>query len=201
LFSEANRGDLQRYLDSHNDTINEPLRLKWCLQAAEAITYIHTKNVIHSDLRPENFLLHASNDNDDPDLFLCDFGGSYCKIDDNNIIDGEHLPDPGFFDPNCDWSSTKDTDIFALGSVFYFIMTGHWPYKSPGPFLSVQESDEYDEKVEDLFKEKKYPCVEGLEGGDIMSDCWNGKIRDAGVIVARCEALIQMEKQKRGECV
>jgi len=65
----------------------------------------------------------------------------------------------------------------------------------------VQESDEYDEKVEDLFKEKKYPSVEGLEGGDIMSDCWNGKIRDAGVIVARYAALIQIKKQKREECV
>jgi len=200
LFSEANRGDLQRYLDNQDDTINGPLRLKWCLQAAEAITYIHTKNVIHSDLRPENFLLHSSINNDDPDILLCDFGGSYCKIGDK-IIDGEHLPDPGFFDPNCDWSSTKDTDIFALGSVFYVIMTGHWPYKSPGPFLSVQESDEYDEKVEDLFMKREYPSVEHLVGGDVMSDCWDGKIRDAEVIVARYGALIHMKEQKREECV
>jgi len=76
-------------------------------------------------------------------------------------------------------------------------MTGHWPYKSPGPFLSVQESDEYDEKVEDLFMEREYPPVKHLVGGDIMSDCWNGKIRDAGVIVARYKTLIQTKENER----
>lgn len=203
LFAEANRGDLQRYLDKQNKNIDEALRLRWCLQAAQAITYIHSKSVIHSDLRPENFLLHAPNDNgndDNPDLLLCDFGGSYCEIE-GKVIDGGNLPDAGFFDPNCEWVSNKDVDIFALGSVLYVIMTGHWPYKSPGPFASVQEADEYDEKVDALFMKREYPSVDGLQGGDIISDCWTKKIRDAGVIVARYDALIQMRNQERArEC-
>ncbi|CAD0042947.1 unnamed protein product, partial [Aureobasidium pullulans] len=78
LFTEANCGDLQRYLDSNNGLIRDIFRLKWRLQAADAIAYLHSKGVIHSDLRPENFLLHIYNDNDGPELLLSDFGGSYC---------------------------------------------------------------------------------------------------------------------------
>jgi serine/threonine protein kinase len=193
LFTEANHGDLQRYLDNHSEDISESLRLKWCLKAAEAIAYIHSKGVIHSDLRPENFLLHVRDDGLSPELLLCDFGGSYCKIGDK-VIDGGHLPDTGFFNPNSEWASNRETDIFALGSIFYIIMTGHWPYKSPGPFVDVEEWEEYDEKVNELFMNTEFPPVGNLVGGDIILDCWTEKIRDAGVIVARYEALLQTMK-------
>ncbi|KAI5199478.1 hypothetical protein AUEXF2481DRAFT_34850 [Aureobasidium subglaciale EXF-2481] len=62
LFTEANCADLQRYLNTHNQLISGDLRLKWRLQAAEAIAHIHSKDVIHSDPRPENCLLHSYND-------------------------------------------------------------------------------------------------------------------------------------------
>jgi serine/threonine protein kinase len=169
---------LQQYLDTHNDTISEDLRLTWCFQAAEAITYIHSKAIIHSDLRPENLLHHTREDESTPELLLCDFGGSYCKIGDK-VIDGGHLPDTGFFNPNSKWVSDRDTDIFALGSVFYTVMTGHWPYKSPGPFVDVEEWDEYDEKVNELFMNREFPPVGNLVGGDITLDCWTETIRDA----------------------
>jgi serine/threonine protein kinase len=193
LFTEANHGDLQRYLDNHNEDISESLRLKWCMQAAEAIAYIHSKSVIHSDLRPENYLLHVRDDGVSPELLLCDFGGSCYKIGDK-VIDGGHLPDTGFFNPNSEWVSNEDTDTFALGSVFYTIMTGHWPHKPPGLFVDVEEWEEYDEKVNELFMKREFPSVENLVGGDIILDCWTEKIRDAGVAVARYEDLLQMEK-------
>ncbi|KAJ5476614.1 hypothetical protein N7475_002343 [Penicillium sp. IBT 31633x] len=47
--------------------------------------------------------------------------------------------------------STEAVDIFSLGSVFYTVMTGHWPYKSPGRFRSVAEKNEYEDRVESLF--------------------------------------------------
>ena len=47
------------------------------------------EGVIHSDLRPENFLVDASTPTSF-DLWLCDFGESVCKELD---IDGGSLPD------------------------------------------------------------------------------------------------------------
>lgn len=125
---------MQDYIDQHNDEICLSLRLKWCSQAAKAIRLIHRKGVIHSDLRPEDFLLHA-HQVDSPSLQLCDFGGSVC-----DAIDGGHLSDSGFSNPQKPWESTEATDIFSLGSVFYTIMTGHWPYRSPGRFDSVEHN-------------------------------------------------------------
>ncbi len=176
LFAEANSGNLQEYLDSHNDTIDDRLRLKWRTQVTEAIRYLHLKGVIHSDLRPANCLLHTDGSGI-LNLYLSDFGGSTC-----GDIDGGHLPDSGFFDPRKPWESTEQTDIFSLGSVFYTIMTGHWPYKAPGLFESVDEKVRYEERVDALFSLGKFPTVEGLAGGVIIYGCWTGRYKDVGAM-------------------
>ncbi|KAB8259939.1 kinase-like domain-containing protein [Aspergillus pseudonomiae] len=177
LFGEASDGDLQTYIDQYHDNIDECLRLKWCIQAAEAVHYIHQKGVIHSDLRPDNFLLH-SDSNYRLDLLLCDFGGSTC-----GDIDGGHLPDSGFFNPCWPWVSTEAVDIFSLGSIFYTIMTGHWPYRSPGPFKSLEEKIDYGEMVDGLFASRTYPPVDGLLGGAVIQGCWTERYSDAGALI------------------
>ncbi|OBT69715.1 hypothetical protein VE03_00872 [Pseudogymnoascus sp. 23342-1-I1] len=163
LFAEANRGNLQTYLDAYNDE----------------------KNVIHSDQRPENYLVH-SDDNGTLNVYPTDFGGSTC-----GDIDGGHLPDAGFFNPRSAWVSTVDTDIFSLGSVFYTIMTGHWPYKSPGPFESVEEKCNYEETVDALFSEGKFPAVNGLVGGAIIQGCWTEQYKDAETLLRDQELLVE----------
>ena len=177
MFAEASDGNLQAYIDQHNDTIDLSLRLKWRSQAAEAIQYIHQKAVIHSDLRPENFLLHTDSGNK-LDLLLCDFGGST-----SGVIHGGHLPDSCFSNPCKPWVSMEATDIFSLGSVFYTIMTGHWPYKSPGPFNSVEEMRNYEDLVDALFSSRKYPSVDGLIGGVVIQGCWTERYSDVGALI------------------
>ncbi|KAJ5087750.1 hypothetical protein N7456_011366 [Penicillium angulare] len=190
LFEEAtgSHGNLQTYIDQHqhHHDITLTLRLEWCLQAAEAIQYIHRKDVIHSDLRPENFLLH-SDSKENLNLVLCDFGGS--KSDELEI-DTEHLPDSGFFNPAWPWVPTKAVDIFSLGSVFYTIMTGHWPYKSPGPFESSKEKYEYEEMVDDIFSRQKFPPVDELYCGSITQGCWTERYSDVSVLVQDLACLL-----------
>jgi len=142
--------------------------------------------VIHSDLRPENYLLHQ-NSTGSLDVYLCDFGGSTC-----GDIDGGHLPDSGFSDPTDPWVSTPVTDIFSLGSVFYTIMTGHWPYKSPGPFKTVEEKRNYEERVDGFFRRRVWPNVEGLTGGNIMIGCWRKEYNTVEAILRaqKAELLI-----------
>jgi hypothetical protein len=87
-------------------------------------------------------------------------------------IDGGSLPDAGFFDPNSPWESTTDSDIFSLGSVLYAIVTGHWPYREPGPFKSVDDMEHYRQRVDNLFGRGEFPNVKGLYGGKIIMGCW-----------------------------
>lgn len=76
LFAEASHGNLQNYMDKNNDSIYLSTRKKWCRQVTEAIECLHGKDVIHSDLRPENCLLHKSHTS--LDILLADFGDSMC---------------------------------------------------------------------------------------------------------------------------
>jgi serine/threonine protein kinase len=143
LLAEAKGGgSLQAYLDQHVGKTSLQLRSKWCSQAAEAVCFLHQKSVIHSGLRVENYLLH------DQGLLLCDFGGST-----SGNIDGGHLPDSGLFNPNKLWVSTEATDIFSLGSIFYTIMTDHWPYCH---------------KVDGLFSLNKFPSTDQIVGGEVI---------------------------------
>ncbi|KIW44397.1 uncharacterized protein PV06_02870 [Exophiala oligosperma] len=177
LFLEASHGDLQHYIDQNNDKIDIPMRKKWCLQATEAIQYIHSKGVIHSDLRPENYLVHRSLNS--LDLQLCDFGGSMCR---DLGVDGRGLPDPPFW--NLSWESTVGTDIFSLGSIFYTIMTGLWPYKTS--HLTKEEEEDkwqFEDRVIALLERGIYPDVGGIIGGTIMMQCWKKQYHNADDIL------------------
>lgn len=59
-----NHGNLKSYLDDYNDTIDMTTRIRWRTQAAGATRYIHERGVIHSDQRPENYLVHSEDDDD-----------------------------------------------------------------------------------------------------------------------------------------
>ncbi|KAH7235105.1 hypothetical protein MRS44_009445 [Fusarium solani] len=187
LFVEASPGSLQSFLDDPNRDISLSVRKSLFRQATEAIAYIHSRDVIHSDLRPDNFLVHTIGSTDF-DLMLCDFGGSACE---EIGIPGENLPDDGFFDPNSGWTTTVTTDIFSLGSVLYTIVSGHWPYREPpcGLFTSREEVEEYESRVNGFFKEGIFPDTKGLYGGEIILGCWTGQYSSANDILRAVDAL------------
>ncbi len=175
---------MQQYLDDPSNIIDRQLRLKWCRQAVEAICYIHEKGVLHSDLRPANYLLDV-----DLSLRLCDFGGSTF-----GELDGGSFPDSGFCDPNDPWVSTIATDIFSLGSVMYTIMVGHWPHGSPGPFMNSETKRSYEEHVDRLFREGIWPDTAEIEGGDIIKGCWTKFFKTACAVLQSQEALHAYDK-------
>lgn len=98
-------------------------------------------------------------------------------------LDGKGLPDPPFWD--LVWDSTPGTDIFSLGSIFYTIMTGHWPYKSAQP-SDGEGKQEYEDRVIEMLKQGLYPDVEGVAGGTVMMGCWKKQYRTVeGILVAQ----------------
>ncbi|KAH9218053.1 kinase-like domain-containing protein, partial [Leptodontidium sp. 2 PMI_412] len=143
LLTEASNGNLQAYLDLNNATINNSLRWKWSVQVVEAVAYVHRQGVIHSDLRPENYLVQSS-----LDIWLCDFGGSRCDELGFNV---HHLPDDPFFDPRMLWESTPAVDIFSLGSIVYTLLTGYWPYRDSPPPVTVEDKLAYETHVNGMF--------------------------------------------------
>ncbi|KAF2742734.1 kinase-like protein [Sporormia fimetaria CBS 119925] len=169
-FERATKGDVRRYMESVPlDSISVHIRLKWATQAAEALAFIHSRGVIHSDIHPNNFIL-----DDALDLRLCDFSGSVY-----GELDGFAMESTGFCLPRPRDSLTPavKTDLFALGSTIYYFMNGHQPYDT----LS-------DEEVTARYSKGDFPEVDLIPHGQTILGCWKGDFdnaEDVLVVLAR----------------
>ena len=192
LLREASHGSLQAYLDKQDSPLDIDHAWRWCRQATEAIAYIHGHGVIHSDLRPDNFLIHESAPGT-LDVLLCDFGGATCS---ELGLDGNQLPDGPFYDPLQGTKSTPALDIFSLGSVLYTILTGHWPFRSEkGPFQSTEEMLDYETQIQNLHRVGKYADITGLKGGQIILGCWERRFENASDVLIALDAESPMQKK------
>jgi serine/threonine protein kinase len=117
ILDTAPNGDVQHYLYDHSDT---PLRIrvKWGLQTAEGIVYLHSKHVIWADCTPSNLLLTS-----DLDILLCDFGGSSISGLRPTVCAGA-----AYSLPRLEWSADANMDIFSFGSMLFEILTLRPPY-------------------------------------------------------------------------
>ncbi|KAF1360121.1 kinase-like protein [Lizonia empirigonia] len=193
--SKASHGNLQAFIDSNNATIDTLLRCKWSLQVVEAVVYAHECDVIHSDLKPENYLVHNTVDpgiGSPPsfDLWLCDFGGSKC---DKLKLDRGKLPDDPFFDPRKSWESTKATDIFSLGSIIYTILTGHWPYREGAPPVTPEDIAAYEKEVYNMFMAGQFPDVSKLIGGKVIMGCWDHQYLSSEDVLEALKSEIKLQ--------
>lgn len=99
--------------------------IDWLLEAAAAITYAHKAGVIHCDLKPANLLLSSC-----LQISVTDFGFAQVKTALSNqltFIAGT----PAFMAPeqvDRTWGEIgPQTDIYGLGAVLYFLLTGSPP--------------------------------------------------------------------------
>ncbi|CBX95210.1 hypothetical protein IAQ61_004037 [Plenodomus lingam] len=159
-FERAAKGDVRSYMSTVQlDSIPVHLRMKWSTQAAEAISFIHSRRVIHCDVHPNNFLV-----DDALDLRLCDFSGSVY-----GNLDGGGMESVRFFLPRDAMAApTIKSDLFALGSVIYYIMSGREPYDVLP-----------DEEVTARYSRGDFPGVDSMPYGQIILSCWRGDFDDA----------------------
>ena len=109
-------------------------------QAAAALDYAHAHHVIHRDLKPGNFLLHA-----DGRLVLSDFGiarimqESSDTIGSNLTATGVFLGTPEYMAPEMALGETIDqrADIYELGIVLFQMLSGTAPFKGNTPLAIV----------------------------------------------------------------
>jgi serine/threonine protein kinase len=169
-------GNLREYLRTNAADITLDQRLQWACDAAEALHLVHSYNVIHCDVKPQNFLLDSN-----LRLRIIDFSGS--------SIDGSYfsaLESARFCLPR-GWEvpSTVATDLFALGSTIYEIMTGTQPYAHCT-----------DEEVEALFMEGTFPPVDGIACGELIKRCWHSEVQSAEEIRLSIKTEVQKIKGK-----
>lgn len=87
--------------------------------------YLISKNIIHRDLKPANIMCFGNK------WKIADFGfARYCKSE--YILDKVHVGTPLYLAPES-LSMSKYSfkgDLFALGVIFYEMLTGETPWPS-----------------------------------------------------------------------
>ena len=163
------KGNLAVFLNS-SASISPDIQRQWTLQAASAVSALHTADVIHCDVTPRNFLLNGS-----LNLHIADFAGSSAAGSTKTIAAGVRFQPPGW-----GWHRPAKAadDIFALGSVMYFIMVREEPYSE------LLEAD-----VEKLFQAGTFPKVSHLICGAVIQGCWDGSFETAQEVVDSLTAL------------
>uniref|UniRef100_A0A8R1DZM7 Protein kinase domain-containing protein n=1 Tax=Caenorhabditis japonica TaxID=281687 RepID=A0A8R1DZM7_CAEJA len=116
-------GDLYETIRK-NSRIEEPDACIITLQVASALAYLHDRNVVHRDVKPENLLLV-----DKFSVKLCDFGLACHVLGPLYRICGT----PTYCAPEVLQMTGYSTkcDIWSLGVVLFVMLVGYAPFRAP----------------------------------------------------------------------
>lgn len=114
---------------SQKGSLTSDEAIEMILKIARTIEYAHSCGIIHRDLKPANILLDPSYEPK-----IVDFGLARLDKEGQNTPDltmpGEKLLSLGYSAPELELdASTSDgrADIYSLGAIFYFLLTGRNP--------------------------------------------------------------------------
>lgn len=188
----------------------EPQRvLKWLTQCSLGLAFMHSKNIMHRDLKPQNLFL-TEND----DLKLGDFGISKeIKTADkltNTFCGTRYYMPPEIY--RLERYSTA-ADIWALGCTFYETMTLKKPFEidmanvseknleekilrgEPSPPLSHMYPEPLRKLVESMLNKRPEdrPTILEILSTDIIQECLRAMIKEDKELEAHINSLVSTD--------
>ncbi|MEO1998289.1 MAG: serine/threonine-protein kinase, partial [Planctomycetaceae bacterium] len=121
------------------DPLSIPESVDMVCQLSSALQYAHEHGIVHRDLKPANILLDT---NQQPRI--TDFGlARHMDVDDELTVTGELLGTPAYMSPEQATGHanqvSETTDIFALGSILYLLITGRPAFQSRTPLTTLSQ--------------------------------------------------------------
>ncbi|BAZ01214.1 serine/threonine protein kinase [Tolypothrix tenuis PCC 7101] len=117
--------DLEQWMECHNyQPISQSQAFNWLKQLVEILTKLHAHQYFHRDIKPQNIMLRPSGQ-----LVLIDFG-AVRQVTTTILVGNSHtrIISQGYSPPEQqNGYSVPQSDFFALGRTFIFLLTGKEP--------------------------------------------------------------------------
>jgi hypothetical protein len=171
-------GSLEQFVDPANPAPVEKA-VRWMEEICEALAYVHSKGLIHCDLKPANILL-----DEEGHVRVADFGQSRIVTESSSALgtlfymapeqavvahEGTHAQ------PDVRW------DVYGLGATMCAVLTGREPHGDDASRKTLEAARGLEEKLalyKDLVMRQPVPnCLEATQG---RAD------EDLAAIVAKC---------------
>jgi serine/threonine protein kinase len=127
-------GDLFDYIDTQG-SLPDKTALFMMAPIFSALEYVHSKKLVHRDVKAENILLTHNNE-----PVLADFGIAAC-VDDAQAMT-QACGTPGYAAPEIVTAKrySQKVDIFAAGVVLYLMLSNRFPFASPDPATVIRKT-------------------------------------------------------------
>ncbi|XP_017886672.1 serine/threonine-protein kinase D3 isoform X2 [Ceratina calcarata] len=125
---EKLKGDmLEMILSSERGRLSERVTKFLITQILVALKHLHSKNIVHCDLKPENVLL-SSGDSEFTQVKLCDFG--FARIIGEKSFRRSVVGTPAYLAPEVlrNKGYNRSLDMWSVGVIIYVSLSGTFPF-------------------------------------------------------------------------
>ena len=125
--------NLEQWLQQQNYPISQEQAIAWLKQLLEILDLVHAKQYLHRDIKPFNIMIRSPLGKGWGDLVLIDFGTAteIGRTNPDKLSNGDGmtaLMSSGYSAPEqMNGQAVPQSDFFALGRTFVFLLTGHHP--------------------------------------------------------------------------
>lgn len=119
--------NLEQYVAQHG-VFTEIPAMEVMSKILEVMQFVHSNSIVHRDLKPSNIMIRSNGD-----ICLLDFGiAKDLRSKNTRTQFGSVIGSDGYMSPEQASGCTIDarSDIYALGCVFYFMLTGQHAFSS-----------------------------------------------------------------------
>lgn len=131
-------GDLGEHMSRLSKVRDYEWMKTFLLQLLDGLGAIHDAGLIHRDIKPANIMM-----NDQSEIKLADFGLAK-SADEGQLLTtvGQVLGTPAYLSPEVCMGEEPDfsADIYAMGIVFYEILTGYRPFQECATMAVLMQS-------------------------------------------------------------
>ncbi|CAE8623783.1 unnamed protein product [Polarella glacialis] len=178
VMSKLDGGDLVEGLQDHLQTkgqIDPASITHVSFQMADSINYLHTRSVIHRDIKGDNFLLSCKDlTRQDCKIVLTDFGTATQCQPKERLSKG--VGTKIFWSPELyDFAYGLKVDVWAMGVIMYGLTTGRFPFRDDNdikykdPTLPKRVNSQCQNFIQKLLEKKE---VNRLSAAEALAHPW-----------------------------